>query len=315
LQEELDQSADVSSRDKIRAQNAPLARRSARSGAPVMQAPFKTFLAFLVGGLAFVAVSAIADHAVASNCGCTPPPCCTPPSPPPPPQTPCCQPPGHTVNIPGVNVNVSAAIVVNAQVSAQVGAQAGASGTVVVSGGGGGGGYFAGPGTAGLIQNFNVEGGQMSKVAYEASRTITKKVVIQAFCLDDKDVPHPASQVTPDRDIDDAYDNELYRCIAGTHMQYTIASYAGQIDFGHGQTLSCQKGDALYHSPGGKVECRVQKPARDCNERSLLRRFGAGVKILTMITIEKYTAYREEVRESSSGGALSLDGGVGGVVY
>ena len=283
-----------------------------------MQAPLKTFLAFLVGGLAFLAVSTIAGHAVAGNCGCTPPPCCTPPSPPPTPPTPCCQPPGHTVNIPGVTINVGAAIVVEAQVSAQAqaGAQASGSGAVLVNGGGGGGGFGAAPGTSSLIQNFNVEGGQMTKVAYEASRTITKKVVIQAFCLDDKDVPHPASQVTPDRDIDDAYDNELYRCIAGTHMQYTIAVYDGQIDFGHGQTLSCEKGDALYHSPGGKVECRVQKPARDCNERSLLRRFGAGLKILTMITVEKYTAYREEVRESSSsGGALSLDGGVGGVVY
>jgi hypothetical protein len=41
------------------------------------------------------------------------------------------------------------------------------------------------------------------------------------------------------------------------------------------------------------------------------------VKILTMLTTEKYTAYREEtVREQSSSGlSLSLDGGVGGVVY
>ena len=28
---------------------------------------------------------------------------------------------------------------------------------------------------------------------------------------------------------------------------------------------------------GGRIECRAQKPARDCNERSLLRRFGAGI--------------------------------------
>jgi len=79
--------------------------------------------------------------------------------------------------------------------------------------------------------------------------------------------------------------------------------------------MDCQKDEALYHSPGGKVECRVQKPARDCNERSLLRRFGAGVKILTMITVEKYTEHREEASQSSSGGSMILDGGVGGVVY
>ncbi len=41
------------------------------------------------------------------------------------------------------------------------------------------------------------------------------------------------------------------------------------------------------------------------------------MKIPTMLTVEKYTAYREEtVRESSASGmSLSLDGGVGGVVY
>jgi hypothetical protein len=139
--------------------------------------------------------------------------------------------------------------------------------------------------------------------------------VIQAVCIDDKDVPHPASQVTPDRDIEDSYEGEIYRCIAGTHMQYVWAEYAGKITFDHGQTVNCAKADALWHSAGGKVECRPQKPARDCNERSLLRRFGAGVKILTMITVERYTDYREETTQSSSAGSLSLDGGVGGMVY
>jgi hypothetical protein len=49
----------------------------------------------------------------------------------------------------------------------------------------------------------------------------------------------------------------------------------------------------------------------------LLRRFGAGVKILTIITVEKYTAYREEMVESSSSsiGSMTLSGGVGGIAY
>ncbi|HWU12405.1 MAG TPA: hypothetical protein VN157_00165, partial [Caulobacter sp.] len=120
------------------------------------------------------------------------------------------------------------------------------------------------------------------------------------------------------------------RCIAGSRMQYVIADYEGQIDIstgGAGQTYICQKNEALYHVPGaglnggqggqGTLTCRPQRPARDCNERSLLRRYGAGVKVLTILTTEKYTAYREEtVREQSSSGlSLSLDGGVGGVVY
>src|SRR6185437_12012773 len=147
-------------------------------------------------------------------------------------------------------------------------------------------------------------------------RTKFEKVVIQAFCFDDKDVPHPASQVQPDREIAEGYEGEVYRCIAGTHMQVTIAQWREQVSFEGGQTLACQKGEALWHTAGqggGRLVCRPQIPARDCNERSLLRRFGAGIKILTIVTTEKYQAYREH----SSGAvttAMSFDGGVGGIV-
>ena len=298
-----------------------------------MQAPLKMFLTVLGASAAFFLALAIAGEATAGGCGCTTPPpsCCTPPTPPTPPSTPCCQAPGHTVNIPGVSVFVGSTIVVDTTVSAQAsgsatgsasgsGSGSGQSTVVLNSGGGGGGGGGFSVGNQGMIQNLAVVGGtgQLNRESYEASRTVTRKVVIQAVCIDDKDVPHPASQVMPDKEIDDAYDNELYRCIAGTHMQYTLAVYNGQVDFSHGQTISCLKNEALYHAPGGHVECRVQKPARDCNERSLLRRFGAGVKILTMITTEKYSAFREQQTESTSvtsGGSISLDGGVGGVTF
>jgi hypothetical protein len=249
------------------------------------------------------------------GCGCTPPPCCAPPSPPSPPSFPCCQPPSQTINIPGVEVNVGASVIVNAEVQAQANVLAGGqANTAVLVGGGGYGGYW-GPGAAGVIQNFAVEGQDLTKTAYESTRTKIKKVVIEAICIDDKVVPHPASQVTPDRDIDDAYDGEIYRCIVGTHMHVTFADFAGQISFDHGWTMDCDKGQALYHSPGGAVECRAQKPARDCNERSLLRRYGAGVKVLTMITTERFTAYREEATHASTTTTMSLDGGVGGVMY
>ena len=289
-----------------------------------MPAPVKMFLTVLGATTAFFVVLAFGDAAVAAGCGCTTPPtCCSPPTPPSPPTTTCCAPPGHTVTIPGVDVYVGATVIVNANVTAQAGVQASGSASgqtaILVGGGGGGGGGNYSPGNTGLIQNLNVVGeNQTNRESVESSRTVTKKVVIQAVCIDDKDVPHPASQVTPDRDIEDAYDNELYRCIAGTHMQYTLAAYNGQIDFSHGQTISCLKNEALYHAPGGHVECRAQKPARDCNERSLLRRFGAGVKILTMVTVEKYSTLREQTTETStgvSGGSISLDGGVGGVTY
>jgi hypothetical protein len=238
-----------------------------------------------------------------------PPPCCTTPPPPS-----CC----HTVNVPGVNVNVASTVVVNANASAVAGSRAGAGAGagVIYYGGGGGGGYYSPPVATGVVQ-LNVEGGRrMKKVAYQASRTRTRRVVIQAVCIDSRQTPHPASQVRPDREISDAYDGELYRCIAGTWLQATIADYDGKVDFSGGQTLVCGKNDALYHAPGGKVECRRQKPARDCNERSLLRRFGAGLKILTITTTESYTAYREEEEASETyASSMSLDGGVGGVAY
>ncbi len=248
-------------------------------------------------------------------CNCTPPPpCCSPPTPPVPPAPPCC----HQVNIPGVNVNVGATVVVNANARATSFAGAGAGASVFF--GGGGGNWSVGEGSTGLIQGLNVEGGLVAKrTAYQASRTKIRIVVIQAVCIDDQETPHPASQVTPDREIDEHYEGELYRCIAGTHMQYVMADYSGQISFDHGQTITCTKGDALWRQATGEIACRPQKPARDCNERSLLRRFGAGVKIVKIITVETYTAYREEMVQSASMAtssfSMSIDGGVGGVVH
>jgi hypothetical protein len=280
-----------------------------------------------------------------AQCCAPPPPCCQAPSPPPPPcchvprpppQNPVCCTPGHNVNIPGVNVFVGANVIVNAQVNAQATAtsQASGQGQIIVMGGGGGGGGVIAP-TGGVIQGLNVEGAMgVRRVAYEAMRLRTRRVVIQAFCFDDLNNPHPASQVTPNRDIDDLYDGELYRCIAGSHLQVTFVDWReGRIDFSGGETLSCRRGEALYHAPfrgarDGELEeghdappptvmCRPQRPARDCNERSLLRRFGAGVKVLTMVRVERYQAFREErfQQTSSSTSAFSMDGGVGGVAY
>jgi hypothetical protein len=265
----------------------------------------RTTLLGLIAGLgvwlmiAATPVAALAGGA--GGCGCHPPP-------PPPPPRPCnC----HPVTPPNVNVNVNTNVNVNVQASARASAF-GAAQTFVGGGGGGSSGIITGP-----VSAVNLTVGGEDREAYEAMRTRIEKVVIQAFCFDDKDVPHPASQVAPDRDIDEAYEGEIYRCIAGTHMQVTIAQFREQISFEGGQTLACLKGEALYHIPGhgaGKLECRPQKPARDCNERSLLRRFGAGIKVLTLVYTEKYTAYREESHQGA-GVVMSLDGGVGGIAY
>lgn len=281
----------------------------------------------LAGAAGFVGMMALADVAAAGcNTGCQPP------QPPPPPVTPCCLPPPPPVRPPvippvppvtprdgvngwggGGNVNVNVNVNV-AGARAFAGARAGA--TVIV--GGGGGAYFnvdqPYPTT---IQGLSVEGKSMEmvRVPYTASRRMEKRVVIQAVCIDDRAVPHPASQVRPGKDVATDYEGELYRCIAGTKLQWTIADEAG----GPGETINCNKREALWYGRGGMLECRPEKQERDCNERSLLRRYGAGVKVLTMIREETYTEYREEMVESAgavaSGAVIMLDGGVGGRVF
>jgi hypothetical protein len=233
-----------------------------------------------------------------------------------------------------MNVYVAPTVIVNAESSAVVNASASASATTSSStnaallnnyagGGGGGSSWYSSEGSTGLIQDLKVDSGlRTENTAYQASRTKVRTVVIEAQCLDDKDVPHPASQVTPDRELSDSYEGEVYRCIAGARMQVTVADYLGKIDFGHGETFTCAKNEAVVltrtANHDANLQCHPQKPARDCNERSLLRRFGAGVKILKIVSTETYTAYREQ--QTRTAGAvssfnMSIDGGVGGVAH
>lgn len=170
------------------------------------------------------------------------------------------------------------------------------------SGGGGGGGWAPEGGVVSDIPELKVEGpaptlSQRICAAYKAE---IRQVAIQAVCLDDRDVPHPASQLSPERAVAPGYDGEIFRCIAGARMQYTIADFSGQADFNHGQTVVCRKGEALYHSANGATQCRAQIPQRDCNERSLLRRFGAGIKVLAMAAGQTCVAWRTETAAASA---------------
>jgi len=296
-----------------------------------MNPRLRMVLMSLLGAGIFVIFGFSGDEAKAQCCAppppcCqppAPPPCCNPPTPPTPPQTPCCMPPGHNIRVPGVNVNVNASVVVQATVNAQVQANAnvqaqGRTQGMLFFSGGGGGGARVGPGGGGAVQ-LNTVGmaPKIKRTAYEATREKRLKVVIRAFCLDDRDIPHPASQLFPEELVEDGYDGELFRCMAGTRMQYYWAEYEGRTDVDGGKAVICQKNDSLWAGREGKVECRPQKPARDCNERSLLRRFGAGVKVIVIVITETYTAYREEVVEEQMAvsSTMTLDGGVGGFVY
>lgn len=162
---------------------------------------------------------------------------------------------------------------------------------------------------------------------YSESQTLRRTVILRAACIDTKGVPHPASQVFGHRDIESSYTGEIYRCIAGTHLQISRmeidqsgAFDARLINFKGAETFDCQKGQALFYENNG-LSCRAQLPARECNERSLLRRFGSGEKILTLVRTVSVTRERriESSRTTScmSGCMVSnmvFDGGVGGYV-
>ena len=309
----------------------------------------KAFLrAGLAAGTMFAGLAPAIAHAggssSSSNCHCTtPPPPCD-----------CNVPTSHNVWVPGVNitpptvvvnapsiyvaapnVEVQSASVAYAQSSAQASSsaqadsQANANGQAAVYSNasalaaantfasGGGSSYAVSEGANSYIPNLQVEGigtAESRRICAEF-RAVAKVVAVQAVCLDDKAIPHPASQVMPDRDVLPTYEGEVFRCIAGSRMQYTLAEYAGSADFGRGQTVSCQKGEALYHTAGGLLACRPQRPARDCNERSLLRRYGAGIKVLKLDVARQCVAYKTETAQTSTPGSLLLDGGVGGIVH
>ena len=318
---------------------------------------------------------ASATAALACNGGCAPPAPPSPPHNPTPPKMPCnCEHGGG--NHGGGNVNVNVNVKASASASAFGGASAGAT-------------YYGGYGNWSQSQGIPQEAGSLNVVTggeggletYVEERRMTRMMILQANCIDDTGVPHPASQLNGDRDVDNAYVGEIFRCIAGTHMQVTMISCGGpidagyeqgmresdsysesesdseysegmghdgyshhehntlggshhggmsggnddascagmdfnHIDFGGGQTMSCQKGEALWFEKGA-LTCRVQIPQRQCNERSLLRRFGAGIKVLTVSRVEKITKSREIARSSSAAygsAVMTFDGGVGGFV-
>ncbi len=332
---------------------------------------FVSKLAGLVMGLGLLA---FAGEAAACNNGCPPPAPPTPPHNPNPPSMPC-----HSCGGGGGNTNVNVNVNVKASASGSASAFAGSSSGSTFYGGGYGN-WSQTPGYAQPVGGLAVVTGDEGE--YEAiseSRSITRTLIIQASCIDDTGVPHPASQVFAERDVANVYSGELYRCIAGTHMQVVMAdcldgadgfasghaasesaSYSrseeseehsssygrrgggshgyasssesheehassasgahrvdvacmSRVNFDGGKTMTCQKGDALWFDHGN-MTCRAQIPARQCNERSLLRRFGVGMKVLTVTRTESFSKKREVTAARSSSSVMVFDGGVGGFV-
>jgi hypothetical protein len=127
-----------------------------------------------------------------------------------------------------------------------------------------------------------------------------RQLLIQAICIDATNNPHPASQTFGGQGVLQSFRGELYRCMAGTRMRYTIDS----------RSYDCAQGEALWYE-NGRLECRPQIQRRPCNERSLLRRFGVGDKIVHI----RESATRETRTETTFNGNMTMDGGVGQGVY
>ena len=360
-----------------------------------------------------------ATAALACNGGCAPP---APPTRPTPPTTSSCGCEtgggggghhGHGGSNSGSSASSSADVNVNVTVKSSGSASAFGSSSAGASYGGGYGNWSQTPGTPQNVGGLMVETGQGGAAFDMVSeqRTVTRTLVLQASCIDDTGVPHPASQVSPERAIANEYTGEVYRCIAGTHMQVTMADFgicddfsapiggarlsesetssysrseshssssydsgyaqggmvgpdgrpagpcgpealacsaggysahgggyaeggeshetrvggasrAGcanmdltHVNFDGGKTMTCQKGDALWFDHGN-MTCKVQIPQRQCNERSLLRRFGVGLKVLTVTrteTMQRQVA-RQVERSASTATVMTFDGGVGGFV-
>lgn len=95
--------------------------------------------------------------------------------------------------------------------------------------------------------------------------------VVQAFCMDATDNPHPAAQTFAGRDVAAEFSGEIFRCLAGTSMRYTVSGVAE----------ACAAGEALWFE-GGALTCRAQIAREREEDRALLRAFGAGEKVVRL---------------------------------
>ena len=254
---------------------------------------------------------------------------------------------GSPVVVPGVSVKAPSVIVNQGSVINQqtfinrsnvnqtfLSGQAG-----VIVGGGGFAASGALPVAPSTLNGLNVQGADQTVV-----ETITEEVPVteetcapqissrvavrpvQAVCIDDTGTPHPASRLDADEAVSASFEGEVFRCLAGTHMQVTFGNVVdGQPSFAQGETFSCRKGEALAHR-NGELVCATEMPQRNCNERSLLRRHGPGIKLIRQTISEETcipqtrtvlkTVTRDVERvEPNLNGQIVFDGGVGQTVY
>lgn len=245
---------------------------------------------------------------------------------------------GPNINVGGPNINVGGSTLVTNNTNVLD------SGLVVQTGRtddtfiAGGGGYYTPIGTPPSLLQFEGETETYTDTVTEQVPTteeycadqITQVSAIrpvQAVCIDDKGSPHPASRPDSSKRVSGSYSGEIFRCMSGTKMQVTLGRLDGtNASFDRAETFSCRKGEALVHRPGGELVCAPQIPQRNCNERSLLRRNGPGIKLVETRgqrrqcipqTRTSYQTVERQVQRTRQkpGSTLVLDGGVGNGIY
>jgi hypothetical protein len=265
-----------------------------------MTVPARYILAAIAFGIAALGFILLPTEASA-DCGgnsCSRPPACQQHCNPQPPRPHCCQPP--TVVAPPPHVPPPNIVVVNAGARAHAAASATAIAIANVQ-----------QGDTIIRQNSIVEAGASAAVTSSAfavteaavefeSVSRERDLLVQGICIDASNNPHPASQTFGGENVGHGYRGEIYRCMAGTRMRYTM----------DGRSYDCAAGEALWYE-NGRVECRPQIARRNCNERSLLRRFGPGDKLVRVRDTER----REAIRETTFNGQMTMDGGVGAGVW
>jgi hypothetical protein len=251
--------------------------------------------------------------------------------------------PGVFVPAPNVNINVGGPNIGGLKVGVggpvfggnniNIGGPTFIGGSSNVFGGGGGGNVYVGggggsfsspaPTSPGIIEAMNVGGGQQAvSEQFQESRSVTETMAIRAVCMDDRGMPHPASRTDGDQNIAATFNGEVFRCMAGTRMEVTMGKVVnGQPVFDGGRTMSCAKGQALAYSTAagsaGNLVCVAQAARAECNERSLLRRFGPGIKYAMVTRTETVTSTRQAAQSNvvSLRSSMFVDGGVGQGVY
>jgi hypothetical protein len=96
-------------------------------------------------------------------------------------------------------------------------------------------------------------------------------VEVSAVCLDARGMPHPAVQTFGERVTPADFEGELFRCLAGTRLRYDVDR----------AVRDCTAGEALWFGDGA-VSCRAARESTREQDRDLLRRFGAGSKLVRL---------------------------------